>query len=667
MIPDGSASQSHEASSSQQVSNSLPVTQRGSRRSFALATCFMTLLCNAVSLLAFAAAIVTWPQENPKLVDKYNGNAVRAVYDVVVWGLLGLIAKQHYSIIYAPLVQTRTFTAILWSFFALLIGFHVVNVINPTNDPGFADARVFGEIISNMAFLICYVVIPLYLKWSLTQALKTQPHLFPPQEKSRIFSLLIAAMACYYVSRTVKMSTISIPLYVATIVIVIVACILTSTMISRGKVYARHFDFNLLLHCAYGQIRVILRLLGSVLTLDWSKRYSSIIIFIFRTLNGIGVVLMDDTMEAVFAAPILWCDLYARLGESLTSTAAALNYTWTVQDAILYLVPNLIFCILKDGGASDDLRFYITHRVCLLNRLPTPTGELPPTLTQPNAGFTAEQPEKLTAKPLPSGHVPTIAASAPVEETPETSGSPNGAVGDADAPPLPQPCPQVPKRSTQALFTPSLNNEASKSTTSLSSDVESGGKHESKKATISSKNRLINAVKDMQTDLRLQVTRSEQTLIARIVSVFVLSNAYLLALGLGATRADRIRLRTPGEGHLIPALILGGTAVEVVLARWIATKVFRWKIQRLDQWRIWARQRKIGKERSESVHGLTGTHTQQKASAVATRAIGGMGSGAGSSSPVQLWVTRLPQRRDFLMLLVMSCTYACTIVMGAWP
>ncbi|ORZ31894.1 hypothetical protein BCR44DRAFT_91850 [Catenaria anguillulae PL171] len=638
----------------------VPTTQRGNWRSFAIATCFMVALCNVVSVLSFVASIVTWPPENPELVRRWNGSAVRAAYDTIVWALLGWITKQHYSIIYAPLVQTRTFNAILCGFFGLLIGFHAANVVNPTLDSAFGEDRAIGQVISNLSFLICYVLIPLYLKWSLSRALKLHPHLFPPQEKSRVFALLMIAFSCYYILRTAKMPVITVPLYIATILIVVAACILTSRMIQRGNVYARHFDFNLLLHCAYGQIRIILRLLGSVLQFDWGKQNSSLVIFVFRMLNGIGVVLMDDTMEAVFAAPVLWCDLYARLGESLTSTAAALNYTFTMQDAALYLIPNLTFCIVRDAGITDDIRFFLLHKCCLLSRLPRTLAarELESLGTVAQLAPPKEKSHSLS-KSIPAK--PSIRATALDDDTLPRHAE---AARSGEQWPLPT------FGSTTSSSIPACNPSTastikhSASTASVSSALESGSRRTRRTANETS--RLVKTAKDLQSDLRLQVTRSEQTLIARIVSVVVLANAYLLALGLGATRSDRIKLRTPDQGHGIPILILAGTAFQIVIARWFATKAFVWKIRRLEMWQQLARQRNIGRQRSESASGTPRTQSQQRVSG-ATTGTTSIASSVGGGGVVKLWVTRLPQRTDFFSLLVMSCAYACTIVMGAWP
>ncbi|KAI9220590.1 hypothetical protein BC828DRAFT_383175 [Blastocladiella britannica] len=195
---------------------------------------------------------------------------------------------------------------------------------------------------------------------------------------------------------------------------------------------------------------------------------------------------------------------------------------------------------------------------------------------------------------------------------------------------------------------------------------------------------------DLHFSLRLQVGRSEQTLIARASSLLCVTSCFLVSWGWGRTVSHKMVIRTDPGAVQVALAILVGTVIELAASRMLAVVVFRRKFGMLIRIRNAVGEAAAGVDRRPSV-----TPSLPASIMTTSNTIKSVASGSASINPLvssppramssrsetatrhkrrsvfdreilDVWTTGLPDEPLFFRLLLIVVAFMSANHFGCW-
>ncbi|ORZ36445.1 hypothetical protein BCR44DRAFT_63330 [Catenaria anguillulae PL171] len=338
--------------------------------SFLFAICSVTAVCTLVGMSGFAIGIIVRSTQEPRLFDAATRQRIYVLFDGGMWLWIALAMfiphtqVQNRRLWHHWQLRTCSGIAVLW-----ILASHSFWLTFPHRDE--------MEVINNLTAFLLINVIPLIVsKWLLHRESSVSP---PATRKSSsrvdpipsgerhstlMFPGIIVGLTSYGVS-----ITMTDPIFRATCLILSLltgaaVCVTALKYRSRLKL---HFDYVLMLWCAYFAAPVARRAVLVLSDTALGKRFPIILIYGYRGLISAFIILFDEVMEATFGQwpQSLWGTFFMRLIESLVSFSLALNTIRSTTGIITYVGTNVATTILKDSGLLDDLRFVSSNGYCV--------------------------------------------------------------------------------------------------------------------------------------------------------------------------------------------------------------------------------------------------------------------------------------------------------------
>ncbi|KAI9224110.1 hypothetical protein BC828DRAFT_374302 [Blastocladiella britannica] len=530
---------------------------RHSGRKFLATTLRQLLLTTSASIPAFLIAVICDQTNNGDLYLTFNGNWVRACFDIVCWTTAMIAGATTYALVYQPIFRDWHVRAVMGTFPAMLTVLHLLNAsgmvyatagLNPV-----ASSRPIGVFLRHISFFWVNILIPGVFKWRIHVACKENPSLFPPQKRSYVFPTLLVAMVVYWSNYLFPVGLMSAAAIVVSLVLGSTIAVLSYTKLVPGGHYRRHFDLLYLLTCGYHALRSLSKVLLILLGTSLGRTYATWLIFMFRFGYGWLTLYMDDMMPTMLGSPILWGSYFARLGEEYASLAATLNFPPRKAELPLYFLLNLSMLLTKDCGLMDDFRFYLSHRFWIASR---PSAFLKPATSRDQLNAMEHGAQKM---------IPSRLSSA-------TSRASSAVTSDM--------------RSMRSILQQSSANRLVRKS-SVASVLSEGSGSELGLAFIPASPdqpaRVVMAQRlhKVEFDLRLQISRSEQTTIARLTALVVVSACLGITSIVGRTNADKLVRPVTANDWSTVCLTMGTLGFQILVARAFSAIVFRWKINKL--------------------------------------------------------------------------------------
>ncbi|ORZ37442.1 hypothetical protein BCR44DRAFT_390508 [Catenaria anguillulae PL171] len=530
-----------------------------------------------LSLVAFGLGAFSSPLN--AATSAWHKDTARAVFDLAAWLLICAIANRHFSLVYAKVMRQPAIV--------FLLGFITVGVLiiysvciydihsdarsNTTPWPPFTT-RTSATIARHYTYLALVVVFPIPIKYMVMRLAATEPTLLPPQRPTVLFAIGVAAAIAYWTSYLAATSLQSIMAMGVSFCLAVTAIGIMAYMTYKGgKAYHRNFAFSAGMYYAFHLSRGLNRLLYIVISTQIGQKNISWVIFAYRTAFGILVQTLDDILEPAFGTPIVWLNFFGRIGESIASTIAFMDYSTFPDDLYLYFLLNFLILVPKDAGITDDLRFWFLNKYSIFHGVfaakrsrathqqhASSSGVL---LGMSSLAFSHSEPMSS------SDSFSTMASEGQVDRgTADSSGDAwirsKGSFSTSLAGPR-----------------ASVGGQSSVAKVSSTTESESTGTVQAFSVPLATWPYTSHELDVMRLDIKVQVSRSEQTFMGRTAAILSFYAVYNLAQWLGYSIPGKVRLHQRHEEVTWTLLVL---LVEVLVGRLIASWILTWKTTRLQ-------------------------------------------------------------------------------------
>ncbi|KAI9164543.1 hypothetical protein H9P43_008402 [Blastocladiella emersonii ATCC 22665] len=510
--------------------------------------------------------------------DRAVALRIRALYELCAWSVILLLHRALFSVVFVRIVVDRAGTA------ALATGFAVMTVLHAVDWAGVAwDVPVtyyiklaptlFGQVANHFDFIWSMLVLLPFFKWRAFVTDRDQPGAIPAQQTwSPIYAAMQANFVVYYI---VYYDVLPMPIAMA--VMFAISNTLPAFLYYKRRhleQMQRHFDMSVVFFAAFHGFRAFASALESIIA--WFPDPSSIsfVLLGYRTCVSWMVIQVDETVELAFGVNQLWLAFPFRLAEMLAVGTITLDKMTSLSDVFVYLVLNLAVTAAKDAGALDDLRFYFTYGFSIWSeQLPTTLGKAAAASAGSAAGVSssvtvgpAAEPQLRSAKSVAAADAkPPLVAAPPASLRIMGSAACTSGADLASAPAASNFPPSSPTDSTTLACPPSP-----RTTSDVAIRLPSG------------LYAYTSPLRVLESDLRTQITRSEHSLVGRLLVIACYVLAYCLRAGLAAALPAGATTEPPHAPAFAVARSVAVFVLEIAVARVVAIWVMGIKLARFE-------------------------------------------------------------------------------------
>ncbi|KAI9220270.1 hypothetical protein BC828DRAFT_383951 [Blastocladiella britannica] len=552
---------------------------------------------------------IAFEKETSAFLDPSTKWSIYWTFDLAMFVLFWHIQTLHFSLNFRAVLAYWPVRATRWLTLLLIVLSHIPCIVQPLNQD-------HSKLANSVSSLTLNIMTPVAIRIGASILLRRRHPGVPipaggVNVTSPLFGLVLLSVTTFIGALVVDDNVIAGTLRVACTV----AGIGVSTLsLMLQKKLARHIDYPIIIYLAYSLSPMLQGAAVQLTTSQWGRHNIVTILFCYRLILSAFSFLLDDMMQAAFGSLQLWGSFFLRVAESYISCTTTINNTVTMPDALVYMATNFAMSLFKDSGLADDLRFALINGFSIYSHISA--ADAVPIATTTTASTTA------------------------------TTENPNANIAPASKTP-PESTPNLPSSKP-------INRQVSS-------------------------NKVLRALRQSGTydrhlllfDLRLQIGRSEQTLIARASALACAAICYFVTLIAGQNLAHIAVYRGNASMIQVTCVVLVGTAFELLMSRYISVIILRHKI---------GRYRRMKRER-RSTMAVRSSHPEPSSTTTTKFATDSMPLTAvaqPSLSPhlinepdltmsgFDVWSTGMPDQQHFAQLLLYLVVFMTACHFSGW-